>query len=83
MSSRKTSSNCSSERRMAHTSFSFKMFGSENQVSSTTTSGVRGFPLYKTVATEDVKTTRFTDVDFAHDLTTLRVPVSAGSINCF
>jgi len=59
------------------------MFGSENQVSSTTTSGERGLPLYKTAAKEEVKTIRFTDVDFAHDLTTLRVPLTAGSINSF
>jgi len=66
---------------MTHTSFSLKKSGSENQVSSTTTSGVRGLPLYKTAATEEVKITCFTDGDLAHDLTTLRVPLIAGSIN--
>lgn len=54
----------------------------ENHVSSTTTSGVRGAPLYKAVAIEEVTTTLLTDGDFAHDLTTLRVPFTAGSINC-
>jgi len=68
---------------MRDTSSFLKMFGSENHVSSTTTSGVRGLPLYKMAATEEVKTTRFTDVDFAQDLTTLRVPLRAGSINSF
>ena len=53
----------------------------ENQVSSTTTSGVKGFPLYKTAATEEVKITRFKVVYFAHDLRTLRVPFTAGSIS--
>jgi len=45
-------------------------------------SGVRGVPLYKAVAIEEVKTTRFTDGDFAHDFKTLRLPFTAGSINC-
>jgi hypothetical protein len=64
------------------TLFSLKKSEFENHVSSTTTSGVRGFPLYKAAAMEEVKTTRFTDGDFAHDLRTLRVPFTAGSINC-
>jgi hypothetical protein len=55
--------------------------GSENQVSSTVTSGERGFPLHKTVTIEDVITTLLTDGTFAHDLRTLSVPFKAGSIN--
>jgi hypothetical protein len=65
----------------SHSTFlSHKKSGFENHVSSTTTSGVRGFPLYIADAIEEVKTTRFTDGDFAHDLRTLRVPFTVGSI---
>ena len=62
-----------------HTFDSLQIFGSENQVSSTTTSRVRGFPVNETAASEDVRTTRLTDVDFAHELRTLSVPFTAGS----
>ena len=62
-----------------HTFASLQSSGSENQVSSTTTSGVRDFLLNKTAAIEDVKTTRLTDGDFAHELRTLSVPFTAGS----
>lgn len=62
-----------------HTFDSLQKSGSVNQVSSTTTSGVRGFPLYATAAIEDVKTTRLIDGDFAHELRTLSVPFTAGS----
>lgn len=55
--------------------------GSENQVSSTTVAGVRGFPLKATAAIEDVKTTRLTEEVFAQELRTLRVPFTAGSSN--
>ena len=53
--------------------------GSENQVSSTVTSGVRGFPLNETAAIEDVKMTLLIDGTLAHDLRTLSVPFNAGS----
>lgn len=66
---------------MAHTFDSLQKSGLENQDSSTTMSGVRGFPLYATAAMEEVKTTRFSNVDFTHDLRTLRVPFTAGSNN--
>lgn len=62
-----------------HTFDSLQKSGSVNQVSSTTTSGVRGLPLYATAAIEDVKTTRLIDGDFAHELRTLSVPFTAGS----
>ena len=62
-----------------HTFASLQSSGSENQVSSTTTSGVRDFLLYETAAIEDVKTMRLTDGDFAHELRTLSVPFTAGS----
>jgi hypothetical protein len=62
-----------------HTFASLQSSGSENQVSSTTTSGVRDFLLNETAAIEDVKTTRLTDGDFAHELRTLSVPFTAGS----
>ena len=52
---------------MALTSDSLQKSGSENNVSSATSSGLAGLPLHRTVAIEDVKTTRFTDGDFAHD----------------
>lgn len=55
--------------------------GSENQVSSTTTSGVRGFPLKETEAMEDVRITLFIEGVFVHDLRTLSVPFTAGSIS--
>lgn len=54
--------------------------GSDHQVSSTTTSGVRGLPLAKTAAMEDVKTTLLMDGVLAHDPSTLSVPFNAGSI---
>lgn len=41
--------------------------GSENQVSSITTSGFKGFPLIITEAMEDVITTLLIDGTFAHD----------------
>jgi len=59
---------------------SLQKSGFENHVSSTTTSGFFGLVLNETAALE-VKTTRFTDVDFAHDLRTLRVPFTTESIN--
>ena len=62
-----------------HTSNSLQIFGSENQVSSTTTSGVRGFPLNTLAPIVDVRTTRLMDLDFAHELRTLSVPFTAGS----
>ena len=62
-----------------HTFNSLQKFGSVDQVSSTTTSGVIGFPLYTTAAAEDVRITRLTDVNFAHELRTLSVPFTAGS----
>ena len=55
--------------------------GSENQVSSTITSEVRGFPLYITATMDDVTTTLLIAGTFAHDLRTLSVPFTAGSIN--
>lgn len=66
---------------MALTFFCLQISGLENHVSSTTTSEVRGMPVWETAAKEDVKTTRFTLDDFAHDLRTLRVPFTAGSIS--
>ena len=72
------------ERRIiakTHTFNSLQISWFENQVSSTTTSGVRGFPLYTTAAIEDVTTTLFTVGVFAHELRTLSVPFRAGSIN--
>jgi len=67
--------------KIAQTSDSLQKSGSENQASSTTVSGVFGLLLNATAEIEEVKTTRFTDDDFAHDLRTLRVPFTAGSIN--
>jgi len=67
--------------KKAQTSNSLQKSGSENHVSSTTVSGVFGLPVNATAEIEEVKTTRFTDDDFAHDLRTLRVPFTAGSIN--
>ena len=43
--------------------------------------GVLGLLLHATVAIEDVKTTRFIDGDFTHDLIILGVLFTAGSIN--
>lgn len=54
---------------------------SENHVSSTTTSGVRGLPLYATAAMDEVTTTLLTDAVLAQDPKTLRVPLTAGSIS--
>ena len=62
-----------------HTCPCLQSSGSENQVSSTTTSGVLGLPLYATATIEDVKTTRLTDGAFAHELRTLSDPFTAGS----
>lgn len=53
---------------------------SENQVSSTTTSWPVGFRLYRTAAVDDVTTTRLTDATLLHDVRTLTVPLTAGSI---
>ena len=69
------------EFKIAQTFNSLQNSGSENHVSSTTTSGVLGLPLNSTAQIDDVKTTHFTDGDFAHDWRTLRVPFTAGSIN--
>ena len=55
--------------------------GSENQVSSTITSGVRVFPLNIVATMEDVTTTLLMEGTFVHDLRTLSVPFTAGSIN--
>lgn len=65
----------------ARTLFCLHTSGSENQLSSTTTSGVRGLPLYATAAIEDVNTTLLIDGAFAHDPRTFSVPFNAGSIN--
>ena len=67
--------------KIAQTSNSLQTSGSENHVSSTTTWGVLGLRLNATAEIEEVKTTRLTDGDFAHDLRTLRVPFTAGSSN--
>ena len=55
--------------------------GSENQLSSTVTSVLRGFPVHKTAAIEEVRTTLFIDENFAHELRTFSVPFTAGSRN--
>ena len=55
--------------------------GSENQLSSISTSGVTGSPVNKTEAKDDVTTTLLTDGTFEQDLRTLMVPFNAGSIN--
>lgn len=55
--------------------------GSENQVSSTRTPGLSIFWLYATAAIDDVRTTLLTDGNLAHDLNTLIVPFTAGSIS--
>ena len=54
--------------------------GLENQVSSTTTSGSRGWPVNRTAAVEDVKTTLLTEESLLHALRTFSVPFTAGSI---
>ena len=64
-----------------HTFDSLHKTGSENQLSSISTSGVGGFPVNTTKAIEDVTTTLLTDRNFAQDLRTLIVPFNAGSIN--
>ena len=52
----------------------------ENHVSSTTTSGASGLPLYATAATDDVTTTLLTGV-LTQELKTLSVPFTVGLIN--
>ena len=64
-----------------HTFDSSQKAGSENQVSSTITSGVRVFPLNIAATMEDVTTTLLIEGTFVHDLRTLSVPFTAGSIN--
>ena len=64
-----------------HTFDSSQKAGSENQVSSTITSGVRVFPLNIVATMEDVTTTLLMEGTFVHDLRTLSVPFTAGSIN--
>ena len=64
-----------------HLDFSQKT-GSENQLSSTSTSGAKGFPLNATEVIDDVTTTLLKDGTFAQDLKTFIVPFSAGSISC-
>ena len=64
-----------------HTSKFSQITGSENYVLSTTTSGgVSGLPVHISEAMVDVITTLFTDGTFAHDLRTLSVSFTAGSI---
>ena len=53
---------------------SLQKTGSENQLSSITTSGVRGFPVNSTVAIDNVTTTLLTDGNFEHDLRPFIVP---------
>ena len=60
---------------------SWHQTGSENQFSSTSASGVRGFPVNITEAIDDVTTTLLTDTTLAQDRRTLMVPFNAGSIN--
>ena len=55
--------------------------GSENQLSSISTSEVRGFPVNTTEVIDDVTTTLLTDGTLAQDLRTLMIPFNAGSIN--
>lgn len=55
--------------------------GSENQLSSTTTSGPRGLPLKIIAAMEEVTTTLLREGTFAQEPRTLRVPFTAGSIS--
>nr|GMC82330.1 hypothetical protein EUGRSUZ_G03337 [Ipomoea batatas] len=54
---------------------------SENQVSSTTSSGLMGFCLYSTEAVDDVRTALFTEGVLTHDPRTFSVPFTAGSTN--
>ena len=54
---------------------------SENHVSSTITSGVRGLPLKLTAAADDVTTTLLMEGNLTQEPKTLRVPFTAGSIN--
>lgn len=63
-----------------HAFFSSQSTGEENQVSSTTTSGFKGFPVTRTEAMEDVITTLLIDGTFAQDWRTLSVPFTAGSM---
>ena len=72
---------CDGKSAQMHTFDCSKRSGFENQLSSTSTSGVRDFPLNTTVAIDDVTTTLLTDGTFAHDLRILIVPLNAGSIN--
>lgn len=69
------------EKVEKHTFVSLQRSGLENQVSSTTTSGVLGLPLKATAATEDVTTTLLTDEAFEHEPSTFSVPFNAGSIS--
>lgn len=83
---KKKKKNISTERKMLmiwheRTLISSQNAGSENQVSSTRTSGPLGFRFITTAAIEDVTTTRLRDVTLAHDLRTLSVPSTAGFIS--
>jgi hypothetical protein len=64
-----------------HTLLFTQKSGTENHVSSTTTSGLSALPLKLTETIDDVNTTLFTDEALAQDLRTLSVPLTAGSIN--
>ena len=55
--------------------------GMENDVSSTTTSGDKGFSVNTTAAIDDVRITLFTDAAFLQEPRTFSVPLTAGSIN--
>jgi len=66
---------------IAHTPFLSQYSGSENQVSSTTTSGFLGLSLKETETIEEVTMTRLSVGDFTHDFRTLIVPFTAGSTN--
>lgn len=72
---------CETSGTNTHTFNSSQKSGSENHVSSTTTLEVKGLPLYKTAPMEDVKTTLLIVGNFVHDLRTLSVPFTAGSIS--
>lgn len=52
--------------------------GSENQLSSTTTSSFNSL-FSETATIEDVITTLLTEEEFAHDRSTFSVPLTAGS----
>lgn len=54
--------------------------GFEYQVSSTKVSSVRGFPVHRTAAKDDVRITLLMVDTLEHDLRTLSVPFTAGSI---